>query len=94
MLASMIFRKEPFFHGISCLDQLVAIAKVLGTDRLYRSAERLGIVMEPEDCEALGHREEKPWTSFVNAENGHLATREAIDLVDRLLRFDPRVRRS
>lgn len=35
MLASMIFRKEPFFHGHDNYDQLVRIAKVLGTDELY-----------------------------------------------------------
>ncbi|XP_053257914.1 casein kinase II subunit alpha'-like [Podarcis raffonei] len=35
MLASMIFRKEPFFHGQDNYDQLVRIAKVLGTDELY-----------------------------------------------------------
>ena len=31
----MIFRKEPFFHGNSNQDQLVKIAKVLGTDDLF-----------------------------------------------------------
>ena len=35
MLASMIFRKEPFFHGHDNYDQLVRIAKVLGTEDLY-----------------------------------------------------------
>ena len=30
MLAGMIFRKEPFFHGHDNYDQLVKIAKVLG----------------------------------------------------------------
>jgi serine/threonine protein kinase len=35
MLASMIFRKEPFFHGHDNYDQLVRIAKVLGTEELY-----------------------------------------------------------
>ncbi|RGP77215.1 cmgc ck2 kinase [Fusarium longipes] len=92
MLAAMIFRKEPFFHGNSLLDQLLAIAKVLGTERLYRAVEQLEIEMEPQYFEALDNREETPWVSFVNNENDHLATREAIDLVDQLLRFDPRER--
>ncbi|CAG14693.1 unnamed protein product, partial [Tetraodon nigroviridis] len=35
MLASMIFLKEPFFHGQDNYDQLVRIAKVLGTDELF-----------------------------------------------------------
>lgn len=35
MFAGMIFRKEPFFHGHDNYDQLVKIAKVLGTDELF-----------------------------------------------------------
>ncbi|OBS24581.1 hypothetical protein FPOA_05123 [Fusarium poae] len=92
MLASMIFKKDPFFHGHSLLDQLVRISKVLGTEKLYRLAEQLDIVIEQEEYEALGHREEKSWVSFVDSGNEHLATREGMDLVDRLLRFDPRER--
>ncbi|KAL3616146.1 Casein kinase II subunit alpha-4, chloroplastic [Castilleja foliolosa] len=34
MLAGMIFRKEPFFYGHDNYDQLVKIAKVLGTEAL------------------------------------------------------------
>jgi len=35
MFAGMIFRKEPFFHGHDNYDQLVKIAKVLGTEELF-----------------------------------------------------------
>merc|ERR1712000_740572 len=41
MFASMIFRKEPFFHGNSNSDQLVKIAKVLGTDDLFDYLDKL-----------------------------------------------------
>lgn len=34
MVAGMVFKKEPFFHGHDNYDQLVKIAKVLGTDEL------------------------------------------------------------
>merc|ERR1712013_96460 len=34
MLASMIFKKDPFFDGRDNIDQLVKIAKVLGTNDL------------------------------------------------------------
>jgi serine/threonine protein kinase len=40
MLASMIFRKEPFFHGHDNYDQLVRIAKVLGTEELYEYLDK------------------------------------------------------
>ena len=36
-----IFRKEPFFRGNDNYDQLVRIAKVLGTDSLYRYLRKL-----------------------------------------------------
>ena len=36
MFAGMIFRREPFFHGHDNYDQLVKIAKVLGTDDLQK----------------------------------------------------------
>jgi casein kinase II subunit alpha len=35
MFAGIIFRREPFFHGSDNYDQLVRIAKVLGTDALH-----------------------------------------------------------
>ena len=35
MFASLIFKREPFFHGHDNYDQLVKIARVLGTDALF-----------------------------------------------------------
>ena len=36
----------------------------------------------------LGVCPRKPWKSFVNSQNKHLATDEAIDFLDKLLRYD------
>eukprot|EP00961_Rhodomonas_salina_P135845 1827495-Rhodomonas_salina.3 len=41
-----IFRKEPFFHGQDNYDQLVKIAKVLGTDDLTAYIEKYGIALD------------------------------------------------
>ena len=49
-----IFRKEPFFHGHDNYDQLVKIAKVLGTDALYQYTEKYDIALEPQYNELLG----------------------------------------
>ena len=46
MFASMIFRKEPFFHGNSNSDQLVKIAKVLGTDDLFAWCDEYDIELD------------------------------------------------
>lgn len=49
-----IFRKEPFFHGHDNYDQLVKIAKVLGTDELYAYIDKYGIRLDHQYDELLG----------------------------------------
>jgi casein kinase II subunit alpha len=43
MFASIIFKKDPFFKGNDNRDQLVKIAKVLGTDALVSWLNKYGI---------------------------------------------------
>ncbi len=44
---TQIFKKEPFFHGHDNYDQLVRIAKVLGTEELYDYIDRYKIDPDP-----------------------------------------------
>lgn len=92
MFASMIFRKEPFFHGNSNSDQLVKIAKVLGTDELFDYLDKFEIELDAQYDDILGRFQKKPWHSFVNAENQRFVSNEAIDFLDKLLRYDHQVR--
>lgn len=87
MFAGIIFRKEPFFHGQDNVDQLVRIAKVLGTDDLFEYLERYDLVLDSNFNGVLGRHAKKPWTKFVTAENQHLISEEALDFVDQLLRY-------
>jgi hypothetical protein len=41
MLAAIIFRKDPFFCGHDNYDQLVKIARVLGTEELYAYLDKV-----------------------------------------------------
>ncbi|ELW66210.1 Casein kinase II subunit alpha' [Tupaia chinensis] len=88
MLASMIFRKEPFFHGQDNYDQLVRIAKVLGTDELYGYLKKYHIDLDPHFNDILGQHSRKRWENFIHSENRHLVSPEALDLLDKLLRYD------
>ncbi|KXG37490.1 casein kinase II subunit alpha [Sorghum bicolor] len=88
MFAAMIFRVDPFFSGQDNYDQLVKIAEVLGTGDLYNYLEKYGLQLDPQLERLVGRHNRKPWPKFVNARNRHLATPEAIDLVDKLLRYD------
>jgi casein kinase II subunit alpha len=91
MFASMIFRKEPFFHGNSNLDLLVRVSKVLGTDALFEYLDKYKIELVSQVNDSLGQFEKKPWRSFVNIENKRLASNEALDFLDKLLRYDHQV---
>ena len=91
MLASMIFRKEPFFHGHDNYDQLVRIAKVLGTEELYEYLDKYQIELDPRFSDILGRHSRKRWERFVHSENQHLVSPEALDFLDKLLRYDHQV---
>jgi casein kinase II subunit alpha len=113
-----IFRKEPFFHGHDNFDQLVKIAKILGTDELLAYLEKYDIELDSHFDEILGRWAEcallllllrqsrprfnalsvmskryprKPWTKFINAENQRFVSPEALDFLDKLLRYDHQV---
>lgn len=91
MFASMIFRKEPFFHGNSNSDQLVKIAKVLGTEDLFDYLDKYEIELDAQYDDILGRFQKKNWNSFINSENQRFVSNEAIDFLDKLLRYDHQV---
>lgn len=89
MFASMIFRKEPFFHGHDNTDQLVKIVKVLGTNDFEAYVRKYDIILDPQFDEVLPtNAEKKPWTKFITDENKRYISDEAIDFLDHLLRYD------
>ncbi|KAI8990968.1 casein kinase II subunit alpha [Mycotypha africana] len=88
MFASMIFRKEPFFHGHDNYDQLVKIARVLGTDELFRYVEKYQITLAAEYNNILGRHVRRPWNKFITSDNQRFISDEAIDFLDKLLRYD------
>ncbi|KAK9760689.1 Casein kinase II subunit alpha [Basidiobolus ranarum] len=88
MFAGMIFRKDPFFHGQDNYDQLVKIAKVLGTDELFSYLEKYGIRLDNQYNSILGRYARKPWSKFVTTENQKYVSPAALDFLDKLLRYD------
>jgi len=47
MLAGMIFNREPFFKGADNQDQLVKIAKFIGTDDIMEYCTKYNIKLDP-----------------------------------------------
>ncbi|KAJ7287453.1 kinase-like domain-containing protein [Mycena rebaudengoi] len=92
MFASMIFRKEHFFRGSDNDDQLLKIMKTLGTERFDIYLKTYNIHFETEIDNLLVNYSRQSWTRFINAENRHIASTDAIDFLDKLLRYDHRER--
>jgi casein kinase II subunit alpha len=88
MFAGMIFRKEPFFHGRDNYDQLVKIAKVLGTDELFAYLEKYDLTLDSHFDNIMGKFAKKPFAKFISPENEHLVSAEALDFLEGLLRYD------
>ena len=96
--AGMIFLKEPFFHGKGKFifynqdnnDQLVKIAKILGTEDLYKYLEKYQVTLSSHYDGILSRKKypKKTFNSFVTKENKEFANNEAIDLLEGLLKYD------
>ena len=89
MFAGMIFMTHPFFHGKDNNDQLVKIAKVVGSQviREYMAKYKLP-ALDPQFDAQVGNFPAKPWEKFVNSTNEHLATADALDLLSKVLVVD------
>lgn len=91
VFASLIFRKEPFFHGNSIFHILQTIARVLGTKGLLNYVEKYDIETDPDGVDAIPHYEKRDWHSFFTEANERYQSDEAVDLLDKLLRWDHKV---
>jgi len=60
----------------------------LGTDELYAYLIKYGITLDTEFRKVLGKRRRRPWHKFVSDKNDGVANEGAIDLIDKLLRYD------
>ncbi|KAL1927724.1 hypothetical protein VTP01DRAFT_3545 [Rhizomucor pusillus] len=87
-LAGMVFRKDPFFNGQNNQDQLVKIARVLGTPKLFEYLKKYNLELDPHFDKLLGRYAAKPWSKFVTSANQRYISEELFDLLDKLLRYD------
>lgn len=88
VLAALVFKIDPFFHGSTNTNQLVKIAQVLGTDDLHSYLKKYDAQLPSEYFNVLGVYPRKPWSSFITSENKSFAIPKVIDLIDKLLKYD------
>ena len=61
---------------------------MLGTEELYEYLDKYQIELDPRFSDILGRHSRKRWERFVHSQNQHLVSPEALDFLDKLLRYD------
>eukprot|EP01022_Parablepharisma_sp_SALTPOND_P000935 TRINITY_DN105289_c0_g1_i1.p1 TRINITY_DN105289_c0_g1~~TRINITY_DN105289_c0_g1_i1.p1 ORF type:complete len:206 (+),score=9.66 TRINITY_DN105289_c0_g1_i1:682-1299(+) len=103
IFAGIILKKEPFFKGADNPDQLVKIARVMGTVELteflkkydLKIPKEIGTKMPQYFClyQQLHYRySKKPFSKFINEDNAAFASKDALDLLSRMLVYDHNAR--
>ncbi|SCU85488.1 LAFA_0D15940g1_1 [Lachancea sp. 'fantastica'] len=87
MLAAIVLKKEPFFKGSTNPDQLVKIARVLGTKELMAYLRKYGLKLPHEYDDIMKDFPRKEWSEFI-PHDSNLIKPEVMDLIDKLLRYD------
>lgn len=88
LLAGIVFKKQPFFHGHDNFDQLMKIVRVLGSDNFSRYIQRYSIEMDSQSEGLIGVFNAKPLKKYVKAENQDIASGEVLDLLQQILVYD------
>jgi len=89
IFAAVLFQQEVIFQGKDDTDQVVQIAKILGTDEIYEYAISQGLKISPTLHEQLGKKPKKPWSKFKATFNEQYFNDEnAIGLLSQMLVVD------
>lgn len=88
MFAAMLFRKEHFFLGKDNQDQLAKIVAVLGTKGFLEYVKKYNMTVEPQELVLYKNKEKREFSSFVNEKCQELCTKDALNLLERMLIYD------
>lgn len=88
MFAAFIFRIKHFFLGRDNEDQLVKIVGKLGYENFVKYIKKYNIDTSRLDVYYLKKKTKIPFTEFINGDNKHLCSNEALDLLRKMLIYD------
>ena len=91
-MAEIIFKQDPFFFGDDNNDQLIKVAKVLGTDDLLEYMRKYNLTLNTYFQQKLDRYQKKELKTFINSENKHLVNEEALNLLSKMLVYDKNLR--
>lgn len=87
-MAGMVFKRTPFFKGSTDMDMVSKIVGVLGNDAFKDYLSKYGIPLPEPLQHIIARGKPRPWQYFVNPNNQDIATPDALDLIDKCIRFD------
>jgi len=87
-MACLVFRKNPFFGGSDDLDMITKISSVLGGEKLQEYTSKYNLPLPDGINKSIYKKKGKEWISFQKAKNKELVSPEAIDLIDKCIRYD------
>lgn len=93
ILSELLFKKRPFFYGSKHNDQLVEIAKVLGTDDLNSYLEKYEIPYTPNSQLSAVRKDRQSLLDFVANGEFHLIE-DGVDLLEKIFVYDHQQRPS
>jgi len=90
IFGAILFQKDFLFKGGDINDQIVKVAEVFGIKEVenYLNKYKNEARINPKAYEKIKNFEKKEWKSFINSNNKYLVTDDALDLLDKLLKFD------
>jgi casein kinase II subunit alpha len=87
-LAGMLFRIETFFKGSDNYDQMARIVNVLGSEGLREYLRKYKLTLPSQVAKVVKSADVVPYESFISAKNQERATKEGIDLLQKMLVYD------
>lgn len=88
ILAGLLFDLEPFFCGSDLLDQIDAVAAVVGSRQILTWATKYKLKLSSAIKKAVGNYPKVPFESYINSNNSHLCCNQSLDLVSKMLAVD------
>lgn len=61
---------------------------MLGTEKLDLYLQKYGLTLDPKLRDLIGKKSRRPWNKFISERNEGVISPAALDLLDRLLRYD------
>ncbi|CDW86640.1 UNKNOWN [Stylonychia lemnae] len=87
-MATMMLRVDPFFKGSDNYDQLIKIAKVMGTEDLREYVRKYKLNIPQQITKVLKNYPKVEFEEFINKNNKSVVTELGLDLLKRMLVYD------